>query len=148
VWGASPINTRIYNDQRIAADNIAWKSEPEVNPWQVEWNVLLECDPQRRPHNEASRAAYADLASIMGGTAVHLGTHLEHFFGMLLAPEDPIAFETKIDHPADAALNRSAPQGKALGAKRWIFEASRFTVLGQIRDLGVNLTPSRRGSLG
>jgi predicted dehydrogenase len=73
VWGASPINTRTYKDQRIAADNIAWKSEPEVNPWQVEWNVLLEAIRNDRPHNEARRAAYADLASIMGRAAVHSG---------------------------------------------------------------------------
>ncbi len=71
VWAASPINTRIYHDQRIAADNIAWKSEPEVNPWQVEWNVLLDAIRNDRPHNEARRAAYADLASIMGRAAVH-----------------------------------------------------------------------------
>jgi len=73
VWAASPINTRIYHDQRIAADNLAWKSEPEVNPWQMEWNVLLEAIRHDRPHNEARRAAYADLASIMGRAAVHSG---------------------------------------------------------------------------
>ena len=73
VWGASPINTRTYHDQRIATNNIAWKSEPEVNPWQVEWNVLLDAIRHDRPHNEARRAAYADLASIMGRAAVHSG---------------------------------------------------------------------------
>ena len=73
VWGASPIHTRTYHDQRITADNIAWKSEPEVNPWQVEWNVLLDAIRKDRPHNEARRAAYADLASIMGRAAVHSG---------------------------------------------------------------------------
>ena len=73
VWGASPIRTHTYKDQRIAADNIDWKSEPEVNPWQVEWNVLLDAIRKDRPHNEARRAAYADLASIMGRAAVHSG---------------------------------------------------------------------------
>lgn len=73
VWDASPIHTWTYRDQRIADDNIAWKSEPEVNPWQVEWNVLLDAIRHDRPHNEAERAAYADLASIMGRAAVHSG---------------------------------------------------------------------------
>ncbi|NUQ63463.1 MAG: Gfo/Idh/MocA family oxidoreductase [Pirellulales bacterium] len=73
VWGASPIHTRTYKDQRITADNIAWNSEPEVNPWQAEWNVLLDAIRRDRPHNEAQRAAYADLASIMGRAAVHSG---------------------------------------------------------------------------
>jgi hypothetical protein len=44
-----------------------------VNPWQVEWNVLLDAIRHDRPHNEARRAAYADLASIMGRAAVHSG---------------------------------------------------------------------------
>jgi predicted dehydrogenase len=73
VWGTAPINTRLYNDQRIVPNNLAWKSDPEVNPWQVEWNVLLDAIRQDRPHNEARRAAYADLASIMGRAAVHSG---------------------------------------------------------------------------
>ena len=38
----------IYKDQRIDADNIAWKAEARaVNPWQAEWNVLLGRHPQR-----------------------------------------------------------------------------------------------------
>ena len=73
VWGASPIETRTYKDQRIAPDNVAWRSEREVNPWQVEWNLLLDAIRNDRPHNEARRAAYADLASIMGRAAVHSG---------------------------------------------------------------------------
>jgi len=73
VWGASPILTRTYKDQRIAPDFVDWKSEPEVNPWQMEWNVLLDAIRNDRPHNEAQRAAYADLASIMGRAAVHSG---------------------------------------------------------------------------
>lgn len=73
VWGASPVLTRTYKDQRITPDNVAWKSKPEVNPWQMEWNVLLDAIRNDRPHNEAQRAAYADLASIMGRAAVHSG---------------------------------------------------------------------------
>lgn len=73
VWGASPILTRTYKDQRITADNIDWRSPAEVNPWQVEWNVLLDAIRTDRPHNEAQRAACADLASIMGRAAVHSG---------------------------------------------------------------------------
>ena len=74
VWAASPVETRTYKDQRIAPDNVDWRSPPEVNPWQVEWNVLLDAIRNDRPHNEAERAAYADLASIMGRAAVHSGT--------------------------------------------------------------------------
>ena len=72
LWNAAP-RTHTYKDQRIADNNIDWKSAPEVNPWQAEWNVLLDAIRNDRPHNEARRAAYADLASIMGRAAVHSG---------------------------------------------------------------------------
>jgi predicted dehydrogenase len=64
----------VYKDQRVAAGNIAWKPEPEhVNPWQAEWNVLLDAIRKDRPHNEARRAAYSTLGAIMGRAAVHSG---------------------------------------------------------------------------
>jgi predicted dehydrogenase len=66
--------TQIYRNQRIANDNIAWKASKEaVNPWQAEWNVLLDAIRNDRPHNEARRAALANLGAIMGRAAVHTG---------------------------------------------------------------------------
>jgi predicted dehydrogenase len=64
----------LCKDQRIERNNIAWKPEPEkVDPWQAEWNVLLDHIRQDRPHNEARRAALSNLAAIMGRAAVHSG---------------------------------------------------------------------------
>ena len=64
----------IYKDQRIAADNIAWKPKAEaVSPYHVEWNRLLQAIREDRPHNEARRAALTNLAGIMGRAAVHTG---------------------------------------------------------------------------
>jgi len=74
-----------YKDQRVAADNIDWnygykagrswstRYRGAESPWQEEWNVLLAAIRNDRPHNEAKRAAYSDLASIMGRAAVHSG---------------------------------------------------------------------------
>jgi predicted dehydrogenase len=74
-----------YKNQVVAPDNIDWRyGYKETNawstryrgaesPWQEEWNVLLAAIRNDRPHNEARRAAYADLASIMGRAAVHSG---------------------------------------------------------------------------
>ena len=65
---------QIYKDQRIAADNVEWRPEKEtVNPWQAEWNVLLDAIRNDRPHNEARRAALSNLGAIMGRAAVHTG---------------------------------------------------------------------------
>ncbi|GAG08827.1 unnamed protein product, partial [marine sediment metagenome] len=64
----------IYKDQRTAKNNIAWRPEREkVSPYQVEWDMLLSAIRQDRPHNEVRRAAFANLASIMGRAAVHSG---------------------------------------------------------------------------
>ncbi len=64
----------IYKDQRIAPDNIAWQAPKEtVTPWQAEWIALLDAIRRDLPHNEARRAALANLADIMGRAAVHSG---------------------------------------------------------------------------
>lgn len=63
-----------YKDQRIDRANIAWRPAPEtVGPWQAEWNVLLDAIRNDKPHNEARRACYSNLAAIMGRAAVHSG---------------------------------------------------------------------------
>ncbi len=52
----------------------AWSRDTaDQSPWQDEWNVLLDAIRNDRPHNEAKRAAYSDLAAIMGRAAVHSG---------------------------------------------------------------------------
>ncbi len=66
--------TRIYKDQRIEKDNIVWKAPKEkFNPWDAEWNVLLDSIRNDKPQNEAKRAAYSNLADLMGRAAVHSG---------------------------------------------------------------------------
>ena len=62
----------IYKDQRADKNNIIWRPEREnVSPYQVEWDVLLNAIRRDKPHNEVRRAAFANLASIMGRAAVH-----------------------------------------------------------------------------
>jgi len=65
---------QIYKDQRIAKEHIVWQPEKEkLSPYQREWDVLLDAIRKDRPHNEVQRAAFANLASIMGRAAVHTG---------------------------------------------------------------------------
>jgi predicted dehydrogenase len=64
----------LYKDQRMERDNIVWEPEKErIGPHQAEWNVLLDAIRNDRPHNEARRAALANLATIIGRAAVHSG---------------------------------------------------------------------------
>lgn len=66
--------TWLYRDQRIENSGITWRAAKErVNPWQAEWDVLLDAIRNNRPHNETRRAALSNLGAIMGRAAVHTG---------------------------------------------------------------------------
>jgi predicted dehydrogenase len=66
--------TRIYKDQRIADDNIVWEAPPEqYNPWDAEWNTLLDAIRNDKKQNDAKRAAYSNIADLMGRAACHSG---------------------------------------------------------------------------
>ncbi len=63
-----------FKDQRIAKENIAWTPERDAfSPWQYEWNDFLHNIRHDRPHNEAKRAVYSDLTTLMGRAACHTG---------------------------------------------------------------------------
>ncbi len=65
---------RIYKDQRIHMDNILWEApEEKLTPWQAEWADFLHAIDNDLPYNEMERAAFANLATIMGRAAVHSG---------------------------------------------------------------------------
>ncbi len=65
---------RIYKGQRMVEEDLTWRyGKPDCNPYRAEWQVLLDAIRQNRPHNEARRAAEADLAALMGRMAVHTG---------------------------------------------------------------------------
>ncbi|MCX7885844.1 MAG: gfo/Idh/MocA family oxidoreductase [Verrucomicrobiae bacterium] len=65
---------RIYKNHNCTPDNIVWQpaKEPKT-PYQAEWDALLTAIREDRPHNEVARSAYANLVSIMGRAAVHMG---------------------------------------------------------------------------
>jgi predicted dehydrogenase len=65
---------RIYNDQRIAPDNIAWQAPDEtVTPYVAQWTDFLDAIRNNKPFNQAKRAALSNLADIMGRAAIHMG---------------------------------------------------------------------------
>jgi len=63
-----------FADQRIDKDHIAWTPEKDAfSPWQYEWNEFIKSIRTNRPHNEAKRAVYSDMATLMGRAACHTG---------------------------------------------------------------------------
>ncbi len=97
---------QIYKDQRVANNNIAWRPEREaVGPHQAEWDVLLDAIRKDRPHNEAQRGAYSNLAAIMGRAAVHSGK--------IITWEDALASDFQFCPNVDALTQDSPAPVKA-----------------------------------
>jgi len=64
----------IYKGKDVTKDPIEWAADREpCNPWEAEWKDLLEAIRNDRPYNEVERGIKANLATIMGRAAVHMG---------------------------------------------------------------------------
>ncbi len=48
-------------------------SSPRANPYQLEWNDLIEAIRQDKPYNEVKRGVEASLVTSMGRMAAHTG---------------------------------------------------------------------------
>lgn len=71
--GHAPSHARIYADQNMKGTP-TWKcSTPEADPYQLEWDDLLEAIKKDKPYNEATRGAQASLVTSMGRMSCHTG---------------------------------------------------------------------------
>ena len=61
---------------RPALLNSVTKGLPDCNPYQAEWQVLLDAIRKDKPHNEARRATEANIAALMGRMATHTGQYI------------------------------------------------------------------------
>src|SRR5207245_2712039 len=74
-----PARCRIHRGQNIAnMEDIAWRfggraNASEPNPYQLEWNHLLDAIRNNRAYNEVARGAEASLITAMGRMAAHTG---------------------------------------------------------------------------
>jgi len=70
----TPAKCRIYNSHDFARANLAWAfPQPEPNPYQLEWDHLIDAIRNDTPFNEAKRGAEASLVTAMARRAVHTG---------------------------------------------------------------------------
>ena len=54
--------------------NVAWAfPQPEPNPYQLEWDDLIDAIRKDKPYNEVERGAEASLVTSMGRMAAHTG---------------------------------------------------------------------------
>ena len=70
----APSKARSYSSQNFAKENLIWEfPQPEPNPYQLEWDHLIEAIREDKPYNEAQRGAEASLVTAMGRMAAHTG---------------------------------------------------------------------------
>jgi predicted dehydrogenase len=75
--GHSPAKCRLFKTQNCTIKNkqdLIWQFPPdEPNPYQLEWDHLVEAIRKNTTYNEAKRGAEASLVTAMGRVAAHTG---------------------------------------------------------------------------
>ena len=119
----TPGMTRIYKGQKMPTvtskkdlplpddPNLAWAfPQPEISPYQWEWNDLIEAIRQDKPYNEVKRGAEASLVASMGRMAAHTG-QIVTFDQMMNCPHEfaPDVDKLTMDGPPPLRLG---PDGK------------------------------------
>ena len=110
--GHSPARCRIYKGQNMSrADEPSWRYGPnEPNPYQLEWDRLIDAIRNDKPHNEVKRGAEASLVTAMGRMAAHTGQVIT--YDQMLNHDHEFAPEVDkftMDSPAPV---RVGPDGK------------------------------------
>jgi predicted dehydrogenase len=75
--GHWPARCRIYPSQDMSASaKPSWRFPPakERNPYQAEWDTLIDAIRKNKPHNEVKRGVEASVVTAMGRLAAHTGT--------------------------------------------------------------------------
>ncbi len=109
----TPARSRIYKGQAFVDRDLAWAyPQPERNPYQLEWDHLIEAIRQDKSYNEVERGVEASLVTSMGRMAAHTGKvitrddilNCEHEFAPMVA-----SLSIESDAPLQAAPNGLYP---------------------------------------
>jgi predicted dehydrogenase len=105
--GHSPAKCKIYTGQKMTRSNIVWegpKSEP--NPYQLEWNDLINAIRKDLPYNEVERGVKASVVTSMGRMAAHTGVRITYDDMLNCEHEFAPGLETMtLDSPAPVRAN-------------------------------------------
>lgn len=113
--GHVPARSRIYKDQNIDSnwrgkpDNLLWAFPTgprgvnlEGNPYDIEWQVLLEAIRENKEHNEVERGIAASVTTSMGRMAAHTGQVIT--YDQMLNQPNPMSPQIK-----DLTLDSKSP---------------------------------------
>ncbi len=107
----TPGKCRIFKGHNLTRDNMLWAfPQPEPNPYQLEWDDLINAIRQDKPYNEARRGAIASLVTSMGRMSAHTGQPVT-YEEMLNCQHEfaPTVDQLAMDSPAPLQLG---PDGK------------------------------------
>ncbi len=112
--GHSPARPRIFRTQKnfnSNRDDVTWRfAGREPDPYQLEWDHLMDAIRNDRPYNEVRRGAEASLVTAMGRMAAHTGQLIT--YDQMLNCEHEFAPEVDrltMDSPAPL---RAGPDGR------------------------------------
>ena len=70
----TPGRVRLFSGHNMTREEQIWAfPQPEPNPYQMEWDDLMEAIRKDQPYNEARRGAEASLVTSLGRMAAHCG---------------------------------------------------------------------------
>ena len=96
--------SRIHSRPDFSGDSLVWRSKVAAgqrNPYQNEWDDLVDVIRDDAPFNEAKRGVEASLVSCMGRMAAHTGRVIS-YEEMLACPHEfaPGVAELTLESPA------------------------------------------------
>jgi hypothetical protein len=104
-----------YTGQNPIRSKMIWQSTDESNPYQNEWNELVDAIRLNKPYNEVKRGVEASLTTSMGRIAAHSGQEIT--FEELLNSEneyapgvDKLTADSPAPVPADASGAYARPE--------------------------------------
>jgi len=106
----TPARCRIYKGQKFARKDLVWSApQPEPNPYQLEWDHLIDAIRNNKPYNEVKRGAEASLVTSMGRMAAHTGQVIT-FDDMLACTHEfaPHVDKLAMDSPAPLQVDSSS----------------------------------------
>lgn len=114
--GHAPARSRLFKGQLIRSEDLLWAGpKAEQDPYQLEWQDLLDAIRNDTPYNEVKRGVEASLVTAMGRMAAHTGQEVT-WDDVLNNPHEfaPKLDQLTLDGPApvtaDAAGKYPVPQ--------------------------------------
>ena len=98
----TPARSRIYKGQAFVDSDLVWACQPnEPNPYQLEWEHLMQAIRRNTEYNEVERGVMASVVTSMGRFASHTG-HMITLDEMLNNDHEfaPGVAELTLDGPA------------------------------------------------